>query len=170
MKEEFSYCPMCGTHTEAGFIEGKSRRFCTNCGFVDYKNPLPVALAIPVRDNKFLLIKRGMAPKKGAWGFPSGFIESGETPKEACLRELQEETGLTGEILKLVDVTRLEDKEVYGDMLIVMYLVKVAPGEPSAANTETEEAKFFNANELPDYYVGRFKKLIAEIQNGAISS
>jgi len=168
MKEEYSYCPMCGTPTKAGFIEGKNRRFCANCGFIDYKNPLPVALAIPIRDKRFLLIKRGIAPRKGMWGFPSGFIESGETPEEACLRELHEETGLSGEIVKLVAVTRLEDKEVYGDMLIVLYLVKVAVGEPITTNTEIEEVKFFDVTELPDYYVGRFKDLIREIQNGSL--
>lgn len=168
MKEEYAYCPMCGTPTESGFIEGKNRRFCANCGFIDYKNPLPVALAIPIRDKKFLLIKRGVAPRKGAWGFPSGFIESGETPEEACLRELREETGLTGEIVKLVAVTRLEDKEVHGDMLVVMYLVKVGAGEPSVDNIEIQDAKFVDVGELPDYYVGRFKDLIDEIQNDAI--
>jgi len=168
MKEEYAYCPMCGTRTEVGFVEGKNRGFCANCGFIDYKNPLPVALAIPVRDKRFLLIKRGVAPRKGMWGFPSGFIENGETPEEACLRELQEETGLQGEIVKLIAVTRLEDKEVYGDMLVVIYLVKVGTGEPSSNNAEVEDVKFVDVHDLPDYYVSPFRDLIDEIQNDAI--
>ncbi|MFC1980550.1 NUDIX hydrolase [Chloroflexota bacterium] len=55
---------------------------------------------------------------------PSGFIEVGETPEEACLRELKEETGVSGQLVKLVGVGRIEDKEVYGDMLVIWYLVK----------------------------------------------
>jgi ADP-ribose pyrophosphatase YjhB (NUDIX family) len=165
MKEEFNNCPLCGTSLEKGFIEGKDRKFCPGCNFVDYKNPLPVALAIPVRDKRFLMIKRGIAPRKGAWGFPSGFIESGETAEEACLRELKEETGLSGKIVKLVGIHRIEDKEVHGDMLVVMYLVAVdGEGDPTPGNDE-EDARFFDVEDMPAFYVGRFRHLIDEIQN-----
>jgi len=47
-----------------GLIEGKERKYCPNNDFIDYKNPLPVALAITVRNKKFLLIKRGLAPDR----------------------------------------------------------------------------------------------------------
>ena len=167
MKEEYKYCPRCATPLELGFIEGKDRRFCPDCNFVDYKNPLPVAVAIAVRDKRFLLIKRGIPPKKGAWGSPSGFIESGETAEEACLRELKEETGISGQVVKLVGVVRIEDKEVYGDMLAVMYLVKADDGE-IAAGDEVEDARFFDIDELPDYFARRFGKLLEEIQNEVI--
>ena len=167
MKEEYRYCPRCATPLELGFIEGKDRRFCPNCNFIDYKNPLPVAVAIAVRDKRFLLIKRGIPPKKGAWGSPSGFIESGETAEEACLRELKEETGISGQVVKLVGVVRIEDKEVYGDMLAVMYLVKADDGE-IAAGDEVEDARFFDIDELPDYFARRFGKLLEDIQNEAI--
>lgn len=167
MKEEYKYCPRCATPLELGFIEGKDRRFCPNCNFVDYKNPLPVAVAIAVRDKRFLLIKRGIAPKKGAWGSPSGFIESGETAEEACLRELKEETGISGQVVKLVGVVRIEDKELYGDMLAVMYLVKADDGE-IAAGDEVEDARFCDIDELPDYFARRFGKLLDEIQNEAV--
>jgi len=167
MKEAYKYCPRCATPLELGFIEGKDRRFCPNCNFIDYKNPLPVAVAIAVRDKRFLLIKRGIPPRKGDWGSPSGFIESGETAEEACLRELKEETGISGQVVKLVGVVRIEDKEVYGDMLAVMYLVKVDDGE-IAAGDEVEEAGFFDIDELPDYFARRFGKLLEDIQNEAI--
>ena len=167
MKEAFSYCPLCGTPAKTGLIEGKNRKFCPSCSFVDYKNPLPVALAIPVRDKEFLLIKRGIAPRKGAWGFPSGFIESGETPEQACLRELKEETGLSGQIVKLVGVMHLDDKEIHGDMLVVTYLVKVDDGE-LAPGEEVEDAKFVHIDELPAYYLSRFGDLIDDIRNEAI--
>ena len=167
MKDEYRYCPRCATPLELGFIEGKDRRFCPNCNFIDYKNPLPVAVAIAVRDKRFLLIKRGIPPRKGAWGSPSGFIESGETAEEACLRELKEETGISGQVVKLVGVVRIEDKEVYGDMLAVMYLVKADDGE-IAAGDEVEDARFFDIDELPDYFARRFGKLLEDIQNEAI--
>ena len=148
-----------------GMIEGKERKYCPSCDFIDYRNPLPVAVAVAVRDKRFLLIKRGIPPKKGVWGSPSGFVEVGETPEEACLRELKEEAGVTGEIVRLIRVARREDPEVYGDMLVVVYLVKAGDGEP-APGVEAEDAKFFDIGELPDYYACLFGNVIEEVQSG----
>jgi len=58
------------------------------------------ASAIVVRDNKILLIHR---KKEGReyWVFPGGGIEEGEKGEETVLRELKEETGLKGKLVKL---------------------------------------------------------------------
>jgi len=165
--KEYNYCPLCATLLQTGIIEGKKRKYCTECNFIDYKNPLPVALAVAVKDKKFLLIKRGMPPNKGMWGAPAGFIETGETPEEACLRELKEEAGVSGEIVKLIEVVRHEDREVYGDMLVVRYLVKVKEGKLTPGE-EVQDARFFDISELPEYYVNIHKETIKAIQNGEI--
>lgn len=46
------------------------------------------------RDGRFLLVERGKEPWKGWLAFPGGSIEAGETPEEAAIRELKEETAL----------------------------------------------------------------------------
>lgn len=165
--KEYHYCPICATPLQIGFIAGRRRKYCPKCDFVDYRNPLPVAVAVAVKGKRFLLIKRGLPPKRGTWGSPSGFIESGETPEEACLRELKEETGVSGEIARLIGVVGREDKEVYGDMVVVRYLVKVKSGKITPGD-EVENAKFFDIAELPGYYVDIYKDLIEEIQNGEV--
>ena len=159
MKTKFTYCPFCGVKLAPGFIDGKERQHCPSCRFVDYKNPLPVASAVAVRDGRFLLIKRRLEPGKGTWSFPSGFIEEGESPAEACLRELREETGLSGTIEKIVNVVRVEDRKLYGDMLAVIYLVRVEEGKPQAGE-EAEDIRFFEHSELPEFYRDRFKEVI----------
>ena len=97
------------------------------------------------------------------WTSPSGFIEVGEAAEEACLRELKEETGVSGEIVKLVGVVRREDKEVYGDILVVEYLVKVG-NEELKPGSDVEDVRFFSVGELPDYYIELFSNIIKEIQ------
>ena len=51
---------------------------------------------------KFLLVKRAEERERYPqhWEFPSGFIEEGENPEDAVLRELDEETGLKGEVIR----------------------------------------------------------------------
>lgn len=43
---------------------------------------------------RVLLLKRTRAPWRGLWGFPGGHVESGETLRQAVVREVWEETGL----------------------------------------------------------------------------
>ncbi len=53
-----------------------------------------------------VLIRQFRPPAKGyIYEFPAGLIDAGETPPEAALRELREETGYTGEVISVVDPT-----------------------------------------------------------------
>lgn len=71
-----------------------------------YKYPHPavttdcVIFGYDGRKLKVLLIERGIEPYKGRWAFPGGFLNMDETAEEGALRELQEETGLTGPYIK----------------------------------------------------------------------
>ena len=49
----------------------------------------------------YLMLERSEnTSSTGKWVFPSGKIEEGESKREAVLRELEEETGMTGEIIE----------------------------------------------------------------------
>lgn len=45
---------------------------------------------------QYLMIKRARSHQAGTWSFPGGWMDFGETPLEAALRELKEEVGLVG--------------------------------------------------------------------------
>ena len=58
-----------------------------------------VAIGVIRNHGKFLIMKRSEeTSSSGFWTFPGGKIEEDEEKKEAVLRELNEETGLKGEI------------------------------------------------------------------------
>ena len=56
--------------------------------------------AVIEKDSQYLLIKRGVKPHKGAWAVPGGHVDEGESPKEAMMRECEEEIGCKVKIKK----------------------------------------------------------------------
>ena len=54
--------------------------------------------------SRVLLFRRGHEPYAGSYALPGGFVEIGETVENACRREVQEETGIEVDQLRLVGV------------------------------------------------------------------
>ena len=147
MKRDFQYCPVCGKKLEISSIEGRNRKNCHSCGFVDYENPLPCVSIIGIKDDKIVLIKRGIQPSKGTWAPPSGFMEAGEKPEDTALRELYEETSLKGEIAGLLGVYS-QKTQIYGNLVIIIFLVRITSGKIKAGD-DAMDAKFFDFDVIP---------------------
>lgn len=45
-----------------------------------------------------------MAPRRGAWDIPGGFVEAGERPEQAARREVKEETGVDVRLRRLLGI------------------------------------------------------------------
>lgn len=70
-----------------------------------------------------------------------------------------EETGLSGKIQNLIGVERIEDKEVYGDLLVIAYSVELEKGNPVAGD-EVDQVQFFESEEWPNYRFKGFETII----------
>lgn len=95
------------------------------------------------------------------WTLPGGGIRFGESPEAAVLRELDEETGQGGEIIRLVEVNdrvlQLESRPGTVHAIRIVYEVRVTGGqlrEESGGTTDAcswftiEEAERLNLNDL----------------------
>ncbi|HEY7797147.1 MAG TPA: NUDIX hydrolase [Hyphomonadaceae bacterium] len=71
--------------------EDRERRVCQTCGFIDYVNPRIVAGVVAHTDEKILLCRRAIEPRRGLWTLPAGFLELGESVEEGARREAMEE-------------------------------------------------------------------------------
>ena len=58
--------------------------------------------ACAIHDDRILLVQEAAGNHEGLWGLPKGFVEEGESPSAAAIRELEEECGITGEILGII--------------------------------------------------------------------
>lgn len=105
--------------------------------------PKLAALAVVIRENHVLLVKRKNEPDAGLWGFPGGHVDLGETALAAAARELREETGIIGRPLRYltnIDVIVEADKgAVLFHFLLAAVLCDYVSGDP-VANDDVSDA------------------------------
>lgn len=98
---------------------------------------------------KVLLIKRGREPYKNKWALPGGFIEMEETLEAACIRELQEETGLKVDQMKQFKTYDAINRDPRHRTLSVIYSCQLNETAKVVANDDAAEAQWFDIQELP---------------------
>ncbi|KAI3642351.1 hypothetical protein MP228_011906 [Amoeboaphelidium protococcarum] len=121
-----------------------------------YKNPACTvdALLLRKRDKVFdlLVIKRKKDPFAGQYALPGGFVDYGEDPEKAVLRELTEETGLDtdGAQVTLSSVHGNAERDPRGHTISIAYAVKLThndydkiQGSDDAESAEWIEVKKF---------------------------
>jgi NADH pyrophosphatase NudC (nudix superfamily) len=93
------YCPLCTAPLSPCVREGVQRLACSAecCDFVHWDNPVPVVAAL-VQYRGGVLLARNVAWPAGRFSLITGFLEKGEAPEQAALREVEEELGLAARL------------------------------------------------------------------------
>lgn len=118
--------------------------------------PQSVAVVIFSPDRKsVLLIQRRDVP---VWVFPGGGIESNETPEEAAMREILEETGFKVEISRLAGIYTPINKLAKQTHL---YECRILSGEPTLSE-ETRDVRFFSLKALPRLIPPPYREWLAD--------
>lgn len=149
MQPKIKYCHHCSSELVRKYCEGRTRLYCERCRQPIYENPTPATCLVVVNTQKqILLVKRSVEPKIGFWCLPGGYIELGETPEQAALRELKEETGINGQIHRLLGATT-NPLDEYDKILMLGYLVSNYNGNLKAGDDASDVA-WFSENHLPE--------------------
>ena len=82
--------------------DDRPRRVCEDCGFIDYDNPRIVVGSVAGWEDRILLCRRAIDPRKGYWTLPAGYLEHRETAAEGARREAWEEARARIEIDQLL--------------------------------------------------------------------
>jgi len=106
--------------------------------------PIVGVLAVVVRGDRVLVVRRANPPMPGRWGFPGGVLELGETVAQGAMRELAEETGVEAEAggpLTVIDtIDRDEEGRVRYHYTLVAMIGHWQSGEGVAAADADEVA------------------------------
>lgn len=114
----------------------KNNEPCPVCG--RYNNRGVTIDAVIVREDKILLIKRGVEPFKEYWALPGGYVEWDETVEDAVKREVAEEMGLVVESMRMIGV--YSDPARHPKQCIDVAYAVQASGEVTAGDDATEYA------------------------------
>jgi len=139
-----------GPSPPAGFVrkvpagDDRPRLVCDDCGFIAYENPKVVVGSVCLWQERVLLCRRAINPRRGFWTLPAGYLELHETTAEGARREAREEAlaeiELEG-VLAVYSIPRLSQVQV-------MYRARLV--SPSiAAGPESEAVALFGWDEIP---------------------
>jgi 8-oxo-dGTP diphosphatase len=98
---------------------------------------------------RLLLIERGNEPYKGKWAFPGGFVDMDEELEIAVVRELQEETGLTGIKLEQFHTFGKCGRDPRGRNITIAF-IGTTKKEEIKGGDDAAEAKWFEIDRLPE--------------------
>ena len=95
---------------------------CDAC--LGYLNPALAVDACVRRGDDILLVQRKFPPSAGSWVLPGGFVDQGERPQDAVLRELKEEANLDGTNPVLLMVMGEPDRDPRKHIVSIVYEVE----------------------------------------------
>jgi ADP-ribose pyrophosphatase YjhB (NUDIX family) len=109
--------------------------------------------AVVLNGGRVLLARRGNPPRAGDWSLPGGAQMTGETVFDAACREVREETGLTIEVLGVVDVIDSITRDPDGRVRYHYTLIDVvaqSDGDAAIAGDDAAAVGWFTLDELAD--------------------
>lgn len=100
------FCSSCGAPLVLRVPAGDTlpRHVCDACQTIHYQNPRMVVGCIAEWEDRILLCRRAIEPRRGFWTVPAGFMENGETLMAAAAREAVEEAQAEVEIGSLLAI------------------------------------------------------------------
>jgi 8-oxo-dGTP diphosphatase len=121
-----------------------------------YKYPRPALTTdaiVFVKENNgtsVLLIERGNEPYKNRWALPGGFVDMDELVETACIRELQEETGLVVEKMTQFKTYDAINRDPRHRTISVVYFAELDKKQNVAGGDDAKNAQWFPVDSLPE--------------------
>ena len=123
----------------------------------EYENPALTVDAVVTRyensEIEAIMIKRKYDPWKGRLAFPGGFVEIGEIPEDAVLRELKEETSVSGHNPTLFAVHGDPRRDPRQHIVTIFYSIEVDENVVPLGGDDAAEAMWMPLEKLEQVHV-----------------
>jgi ADP-ribose pyrophosphatase YjhB (NUDIX family) len=114
---------------------------------------------------RVLLIKQNYGQRK--YGVPGGVVEFGETPTEAAVREVREETGVDVALGPLTGLYTLRKDD--HTLLCYVFAATIEHGEPAVPTTgEIAEVGWFDCDALPKHRTNLVAPAVEDARAGRV--
>lgn len=97
-----------------------------------------------------LLIRRGREPYKGRWALPGGFVDEGEDPVEAAVRELSEETSMEVRAIYPIGFYGAPGRDPRGHVVSAVFLAGATGCTGQSAGDDAADARWFDPWDPPE--------------------
>jgi ADP-ribose pyrophosphatase YjhB (NUDIX family) len=141
-----NFCNRCGAGVEhrVPADDNRPRAVCPACGAIQYQNPKIVVGCLPLWEDRILICRRAIEPRRGLWTLPAGYMENGESAAEGAAREAAEEANARVEITDLYTVYSIPRiSQVYMMFRARLLDPAVSPG------AESLEVKLIEERDIP---------------------
>lgn len=101
-------------------------------------DPIRGVSALVWHHGRALLIRRRRPPYAGLWALPGGRIEPGETPEDAVIREVREETAITIEAPEALRTITIADPLTDRRFDLTVFSARFRSGLPAAGDDAAE--------------------------------
>ena len=102
--------------------------------------------AAVVADSSILLVQEAKGTYAGCWGLPKGYVEPNESIEAAVLRELKEETNITGSISGFIGLRTTKTQQGVG--LFLCYKIDASELTIRPQDDEISNAQLFTIDEF----------------------
>ncbi len=124
--------------------DNRPRLVCPECTYIKYDNPLVVVGSVVTWEDRILLCRRAIEPRRGFWTIPAGYLELNEDAETGAIREAKEEACADIKIdalLAVYNVTRISQVQL-------IYRATLSSPEV-AAGEESLEVGLFDWDSIP---------------------
>ncbi len=140
------FCTSCGGSIilKIPVDDDRERYVCSSCELVHYINPRIIVGCLPVYEDKVLMCKRAIEPRKNYWTLPAGFMENGETTVDGAARETWEEARARVTDMELYRIFDIP----YISQVYMFYRCNLVDGE-FGVGPESLESALYTEDEIP---------------------
>lgn len=125
--------------------DDRERLVCPECGFIHYENPKIVVGSVVAHEDRVLLCRRAIHPRRGYWTLPTGYLEAHETVFAGAQREALEEACAEvemGDLFAVYNILRLSQVHLFFRARLIRPAVACGP--------ESLEVRLFRWDEVPE--------------------